>query len=639
MKVFFLILGLFCSSYCYSQVDHSLIYNNNGVKQMDKQDFSLAIESFSMAIEEDSLNSLFFRNRAYCYFYDEQYQKAESDFLQCLSLEGEKPEFYYYLGLIRRKKDDNQKAIEYYSKAIELSPQGHEYYLHRGIAYMKTGDFDAAIGDFHVAVKLNPQHAGSYFHRGQSYHMLRNDRAACVDWEVAENLDPELKAAQYGNVCSLKNTGSWFDVKELTDLESFQKPVFDNVSFNEFHKYIATEVDFPTSLLSRGKSVYSSYMVPVLHDGSLGEIEERYSGSELLDNAFKKTALKGEGKWTGGTVNGIPADFRFVGPLAFFTSVQRNEAGRLKKLVDEAVLNRDDASALQYCSQILEIHPFDIDILRMRIALNSRLGNTSQVAADQKLFKELSVMEFRYQPDKINEVKPELLILPEDSVTVFYNKEWHITKREEAVYFRKGVWNKNKNFFVGSVSDHLIIDSTMVSNVVYGPGLKKSGPYVSYYPDGQKRAEGAFVDNIMQGKWSFYSEDGSLRYVVNFTGDYFKFELLNDEQGNDVLEAQKQAFDLKLSKFIALKGAFENGQRDKNWVLEANGDKIIQEKYSEGEFVRGFYFKNGERISLPSSGLKSVVFTPVNIAVTERLMFDDRSTFKEYPFVNTERLK
>lgn len=289
MKVLLLPLVLaLCSINCFSKGDQSLVYNNHGVKQMNKQDFLSAIESFTMAIELDSLNSLFFRNRAYCYFYDEQYQKAESDFLLCLSLKDEKPEYYYYLGLARSKMDDNQKAIDYYSNAIELSPQKSDYYSHRGIAYMKTGDFETAIGDFHVAIKLNPQHAGAYFHRGQSYHMLRNDRAACVDWEVAETLSPELKAAQYEKVCSDRITGNWIDVKELTDLEFFKKPVFDNVSFKEFYKYVATEVDFPASLLSRGKSVYSSFLVPVLHDGTIGEIEERYSGSDLLDKAFKK---------------------------------------------------------------------------------------------------------------------------------------------------------------------------------------------------------------------------------------------------------------------------------------------------------------------------------------------------------------
>ncbi|PRY99896.1 tetratricopeptide repeat protein [Marinilabilia salmonicolor] len=640
MKVLLLplVLALF-SINCFSQGDQSLVYNNHGVKQMNEQDFLSAIESFTMAIELDSLNSLFFRNRAYCYFYDEQYQKAESDFLHCLSLKDEKPEYYYYLGLGRSKMDDNQKAIDYYSNAIELSPQKSDYYSHRGIAYMKTGDFETAIGDFHVAVKLNPQHAGAYFHRGQSYHMLRNDRAACVDWEVAEALSPELKAAQYEKVCSDRITGNWVDVKELTDLECFKKPVFDNVSFKEFYKYVATEVDFPASLLSRSKSVYSSFLVPVLHDGTIGEIEERYSGSDLLDKAFKKTVHKGADKWTGGTVNGIPVDFRFVGPLAFFTSVQKNEIEKLKKLIDEAVLNRDDESALQYCNEILEIHPFDIDILRMRIALNSRLGKTSLVAADQKLFEELSLEEFRYQPQEINKVKPQVVILPEDSVTVFYNEDWHITNQENAVYFRKGIWNKEKNFFVGSVSDYLMLDSTMVTSVVYGAGLKKSGPYVSFYPNGQKRAVGEFVDNLMQGEWRFYAEDGSLRYAVNFTDDYFKFRVLNDEQGNDILKAQKEKFELKLSKFISLKGAFKNGSRDKTWILEAGGDKIIQEKFSEGDFVQGFYYKNGERISLPSSGLKSVVFTPTNIAVTERLMFDDRGASKDYPFINIQVVK
>jgi hypothetical protein len=80
---------------------------------------------------------------------------------------------------------------------------------------------------------------------------------------------------------------------------------------------------------------------------------------------------------------------------------------------------------------------------------------------------------------------------------------------------------------------------------------------------------------------------------------------------------------------------FGNGQRDKTWVLEANGEKLLQELYKEGEFVRGLFFKNGERIPLPSSELKPVIFTPTNIGVTEGLIFDSRETFDAYPFINT----
>ncbi|WP_291861778.1 tetratricopeptide repeat protein [Marinilabilia sp.] len=636
MKALFLTLILsFLSLFCYSQEDRSLIYNNDGVVQMNKRDFSSAIESFSKAIMEDSLNSLFYRNRAYCYFYDGQYEKSEKDFLQCIALGDEKPEFFYYLGLGRYNNNDIRNALDYYGRAIELDPQNSDYYYRRGIAFLKDESFEDAVSDFHLSIKLNPQHAASYFHRGQSYHMLRNNRAACADWTVAEKLDPELTAEQFEKVCSGNDNTEWHDLKEVTELETVKKPVFDKIDFEEFKKYVTKEISFPPQLLRSESIVYSSHRLSILADGSVGNIEKLHSGSALLDKAFKKTVLEGEDLWEGGNINGIPADFKFVGPIGFFTSEYKEESERLKKLIDEEIVRRDDATALKHCNKVLELHPYEIDMLRMRIVLNSRLGNDVQVSTDKELLNELTQIKFRYKPEEIVGVKAEMLILPEDSVTIFYNEDWHITNQDKAVYFRKGIWSKSKNFFIGTVSDYMLVDSVLISRINYVPGVKKEGEYLARYPDGNKQAEGKFVNNKMDGRWNFFAQDGTLRYVVNFDDKYFKFRVLNDDQGNDILNLPKESFELKLSRYISLKGAFENGQRDKTWVLEANDKKLIREVYKEGEFVRGLYFENGERIPLPSSGLNPVIFTPTNIAVTERLIFDSKETFDAYPFINS----
>lgn len=347
MKTLFLTLILsFLSLFCYSQEDRSLIYNNAGVVQMNKRDFSSAIESFSKAIMEDSLNSLFYRNRAYCYFYDGQYEKSEKDFLQCLALGDEKPEFFYYLGLGRYKKNDIRNALDYYGRAIELDSLNSDYYYSRGIALLKNESFEDAVRDFHLSIKLNPQHAASYFHRGQSYHMLRNNRAACADWMVAENLNPELRAEQFDKVCSGGENSEWQDLKEVTDLETMVEPFFNQKNFIAFQTFLARDINFPNELLFQNSIVHSSQSVVLLSDGSIGDIEKIYSGSNLLDDELKKSILKSEGQWTGGTVNGIPADFKYVAPIAFFPETFLNESKRLRTLIDEANVERDNAAAL-----------------------------------------------------------------------------------------------------------------------------------------------------------------------------------------------------------------------------------------------------------------------------------------------------
>jgi hypothetical protein len=47
------------------------------------------------------------------------------------------------------------------------------------------------------------------------------------------------------------------------------------------------------------------------------------------------------------------------------------------------------------------------------------------------------------------------------------------------------------------------------------------GPYASFHANGQKDAEGQYVDGFRSGTWSFYSENGQLRSRIEFqTGNY-----------------------------------------------------------------------------------------------------------------------
>ncbi|WP_157775661.1 toxin-antitoxin system YwqK family antitoxin [Melittangium boletus] len=47
------------------------------------------------------------------------------------------------------------------------------------------------------------------------------------------------------------------------------------------------------------------------------------------------------------------------------------------------------------------------------------------------------------------------------------------------------------------------------------------GPYVSFYANGQKSAEGQFVDGFRSGSWTFYTQDGQVRSRIEFSvGNY-----------------------------------------------------------------------------------------------------------------------
>ncbi|XXF80473.1 hypothetical protein P2318_12175 [Myxococcaceae bacterium GXIMD 01537] len=52
------------------------------------------------------------------------------------------------------------------------------------------------------------------------------------------------------------------------------------------------------------------------------------------------------------------------------------------------------------------------------------------------------------------------------------------------------------------------------------------GPYVSFHPNGQKKAVGQNVDGFRTGLWTFYAEDGSKVGTANFKGGNYHGEVV-----------------------------------------------------------------------------------------------------------------
>src|SRR5574344_1397395 len=44
-----------------------------------------------------------------------------------------------------------------------------------------------------------------------------------------------------------------------------------------------------------------------------------------------------------------------------------------------------------------------------------------------------------------------------------------------------------------------------------------NGAYRSFYSTGQLKAKGQFRNNFRRGKWTFYSEDGKGKVIIDFT--------------------------------------------------------------------------------------------------------------------------
>ncbi|MDD3012829.1 MAG: tetratricopeptide repeat protein [Candidatus Gastranaerophilales bacterium] len=124
------------------------IFYKQGIVNIEKEEYYLAIENFRKAVQLDPLHSkakesLFFVNKLL------NTPKTEN------SLN------YINLGKNYYSKSEYELAIQNFDKAISLNPGNYEAYYYLGIIYAEIEKHDHALPAFQKALELNPGHAES----------------------------------------------------------------------------------------------------------------------------------------------------------------------------------------------------------------------------------------------------------------------------------------------------------------------------------------------------------------------------------------------------------------------------------------------------------------------------------------------
>ncbi len=70
---------------------------------------------------------------------------------------------------------------------------------------------------------------------------------------------------------------------------------------------------------------------------------------------------------------------------------------------------------------------------------------------------------------------------------------------------------------VGNPNDGLYCRKLEAKEGLHAP----HGPYASFFPNGQKRAEGQYVDGFRSGSWTFYDESGQVTGRTEFQRDNY----------------------------------------------------------------------------------------------------------------------
>ncbi len=157
-------------------------YLMKGVIARDfKADTSLALNYFQRAIDLDQeymdaldLMAVSLTNQGDTlakYYYD-----------RMLSLDPNRSDTYYKMGVFYMKIREYNRALEAYTKAVQLNPADAQSHYNMGFIHIEVGEYKKALEFFNQAIQLQERNYQAYYARGYCYEMLGNADAAKADY-------------------------------------------------------------------------------------------------------------------------------------------------------------------------------------------------------------------------------------------------------------------------------------------------------------------------------------------------------------------------------------------------------------------------------------------------------------------------
>lgn len=187
------------------RIDAQIKQNDLGFKAMqyvdlgntacDDENYSMAIEYLTKAIELNPNLASAYYSRGWTYYRQGNLTQANMDYNKAIELNPDLAGSYYNRGSAYRRTVNMNQEIDYYTRIIDLKPHDASAYYRRGVEYEYRREYDQAIQDFTKAIELNPKYSEAYNHRGWRYYKQGNFTKAIADYTKAIKSNPRYAAA------------------------------------------------------------------------------------------------------------------------------------------------------------------------------------------------------------------------------------------------------------------------------------------------------------------------------------------------------------------------------------------------------------------------------------------------------------
>ena len=215
LAVFFLICGLI------SHAEPGKDFFDEGIKAFEQGKFQVAVDMFSVLIDQDPSNAKIYKNRGVAYMGLKYYESAINDLERAIELDPELEGVYSNLGAVWHYKKDYAKAIENYNIEISKRPDIHSTYFNRAISKTELHNYTGALEDLALAIDLKPDSYWTLACKGDIHMKLNQVQMARESYERAVRLDP-------GNIYA-KNKLSELDEMQQAGKKGLKADLTDNM--------------------------------------------------------------------------------------------------------------------------------------------------------------------------------------------------------------------------------------------------------------------------------------------------------------------------------------------------------------------------------------------------------------------------
>ncbi|MCZ8250285.1 tetratricopeptide repeat protein [Microcystis sp. LE19-195.1E] len=206
----------------------------------------------------------------------ENYEQALTVINQAISLVPNNPNYYNEKWAVLSELKRYDEGLAAITQAIDLAPRA-AWYVNRGILYRRQQKYELALDDYNKAIELNPNHANAYNNRGNLYKDLQKYDLALADYDKAIEINPNFAILYYNRGGLYYNQQKYelalSDINKAIELNPNYAEAYNNrgLLYTDLQKY-----DLALSDYSKAIDINPNLAEAYVNRGVLYRLQEKY---------------------------------------------------------------------------------------------------------------------------------------------------------------------------------------------------------------------------------------------------------------------------------------------------------------------------------------------------------------------------